>query len=58
MKSTRYFEEQVLRKRSYLTHDMCKAVIAEPLRREAQGDGRIRFWGEVHLANEEHSRIA
>ncbi len=47
MKTTRYFEEQVLRKRPYIERDWCLRVIARPLRREMQGDGRIRFWGEI-----------
>lgn len=45
MRTTRYFEEQVLRKRPYIERDWCREVIAAPIRREAQGDGRIRFWG-------------
>ena len=57
MKTTRYFEEQVLRKRSYLSYEMCEEVRADPLRREQQQDGRIRFWGEVTLSGEEASRI-
>lgn len=47
MKTTRYFEEQVLRKRPYILRAWCGEVIRAPLRREAQNDGRIRFWGEV-----------
>jgi hypothetical protein len=47
MKATRYFEEQVLRKRPYIEPGMCLAVIAAPLRRDVQVDGRIRHWGEV-----------
>ena len=47
VKTTRYFEEQVLRKRPYLTRDWCVEVITSPLRREVQPDGRIRCWGEV-----------
>lgn len=47
MRATRYFLEQVLRKRPYLDPAWCEAVIADPLRREDQGDGRIRFWGAV-----------
>lgn len=43
MKTTRYFEEQVLRKRPYIQRDWCAQVLAAPLRRETQGDGRIRF---------------
>ena len=47
MKMTRYFEEQVLRKRPYLDLDQCADVIAKPLRRIVQEDGRIRCWGRV-----------
>jgi hypothetical protein len=43
VKTTRYFEEQVLRKRPYIQRDWCAQVLAAPLRRETQGDGRIRF---------------
>jgi hypothetical protein len=57
VKATRYFQEQVLRKRPYLSDEMCEAVRSAPLRREQQPDGRIRFWGEVRLAGETASRI-
>jgi hypothetical protein len=50
MKTTRYFEEQVLRKRPYVERDWRAAALAEPIRREVQADGRIRFWREVALA--------
>ena len=39
--TTRYFEEQVCRKRPYVTHELCERVIANPLRRETQEDGRV-----------------
>ncbi len=55
--TTRYFEEQVLRKRPYLTREICESVIAHPLQREAQPDGRIRHWGEVVLPDESEPRI-
>ena len=57
METTRYFAEQVLRKRPYLTVEMCAAVKAAPLRRDAQEDGRIRLWGRVTLPNETEPRI-
>jgi hypothetical protein len=44
MKTTRYFEEQVLRKRPYIKRAWCAAAIAAPLRVEAQADGRLRHW--------------
>ena len=47
MKTTRYFEEQVLRKRPYIKREWCAEAIADPLHREFQDDGRIRFWREV-----------
>jgi hypothetical protein len=47
MKTTRYFEEQVLRKRPYLRREWCERIISAPARREVQPDGRVRFWGKV-----------
>jgi hypothetical protein len=55
--ATRYFAEQVLRKRPYLTLEMCQSVIADPLRVEPQDDGRIRYWGPATLQNEAEPRI-
>jgi len=47
MKTTRYFDEQVLRKRPYIRKEWCERIIERPLRRTVQPDGRIRFWGSV-----------
>lgn len=47
MKTTRYFEEQVLRKRPYLRREWCEAVLRQPVRREEQPDGRVRYWGYI-----------
>ncbi len=44
MKTTRYFEEQILRKRRYLQREWCQEAIRRPLRTEVQPDGRIRHW--------------
>jgi hypothetical protein len=44
---THYFENEVLRKRSYLTKQMCIRVLEAPLRVELQGGDRYRFWGTV-----------
>lgn len=57
MATTRYFVEQVLRKRAYLSELLCRSVIAAPLEQAAQEDGRIRYWGEVLLPNETKKRI-
>lgn len=47
MKTTRYFQEQVLRKRPYIKQEWCEKIVQNPLAREVQSDGRIRFWGAV-----------
>lgn len=47
MKTTRYFREQVLRKRPYLTQSLCERVVASPLKSEVQTDGRVRYWAAV-----------
>ena len=57
MKTTRYFEEQGRRKRPYIDPAWCAAVIAAPLRREVQPDGRARFWGEAVRPGEDTPRI-
>ena len=53
LKATRYFEEQVLRKRPYIQRDWCRDVLASPIRRQVQTDGRIRFWGRIVVSGEE-----
>lgn len=56
--TTRYFDEQVLRKRPYLTVALCRAVLANPIRSEVQTqDARIRHWGRVTLSGESEERI-
>ena len=35
----------------------CVAVIAAPLRRDVQPDGRIHFWGEVTGAGDDAPRV-
>jgi hypothetical protein len=47
VKTTRYFQEQVLRKRPYIKQEWCERIIEKPLAREVQIDGRIRHWGDV-----------
>ncbi|HEY1427687.1 MAG TPA: hypothetical protein VGF50_13535 [Caulobacteraceae bacterium] len=57
MKTTRYFDEQVMRKRPYIEPRWCEAVLAAPLRRLVQEDGRIRLWGRVAEAEERILRV-
>ena len=47
MKTTRYFREQVLRKRPYIQLGWCERILADPLATAVQVDGRVRFWGIV-----------
>ena len=44
---TEYFENEVLRKRTYLKREWCVRVLDNPLRSEAQENNRYRFWGEI-----------
>ena len=57
MQTTRYFEEQVLRKRPYIDRTMCLSVLAAPLRRTSQNDGRVRYWGQVLDKRDGQKRI-
>src|SRR2546430_15692706 len=57
LKTTRYFEEQVLRKRPYIQRAWCEKVLAAPLRREVQSDGRVRFWGRISRPGEAGPRF-
>ncbi len=47
IKHTRYFAEQVLRKRPYLCIEWCLRIIRDPLEKVVQDDGRIRYYGFV-----------
>jgi hypothetical protein len=47
MRTTRYFEEQVLRKRPYIVREWCERVVGAPLRTELQADGRVRYWARI-----------
>jgi hypothetical protein len=57
LKTTRYFETVVLQKRPYIRPEWCERILANPLRRERQPDGRIRFWGRVPEFGERVFRV-
>ncbi|CAN5199575.1 hypothetical protein BH23GEM4_BH23GEM4_13330 [soil metagenome] len=44
MKTTRYFEQEVVRKRPYIQREWCERALRNPARREVQPDGRVRYW--------------
>jgi hypothetical protein len=47
VKTTRYFQEQVLRKRPYLRLEWIDDILDAPAHREIQPDRRVRFWGYI-----------
>ena len=57
MKTTRYFAEQVLRKRPYLDPAWCEEVLCNPVRRVTQPDGRIRYWGMIRRPEDDAVRF-
>ena len=46
-KFTPYFENEVLRKRSYLKREWCIRVIENPVKIEVQKNDRVRFWAKI-----------
>jgi hypothetical protein len=46
-KFTDYFENEVLRKRSYIKKEWCIRVIENPIRVEQQEKNRYRFWAKI-----------
>ena len=57
MKTTRYFREQVLRKRPYIRLEWCEYVVTHAVRRDVQQDGRIRFWAIIPELNYKALRV-
>ncbi len=55
--TTPYFRNEILRKRPYLTIEMCRRVIENPLKKEAQPDRRIRFWGKIEEMENKYLRV-
>ena len=54
---TPYFEQEVLRKRPYLTKDMCIRVVEAPLRMDRQEKNRFRFWAAVAELDGRYLRV-
>ena len=53
-KYTAYFENEVLRKRSYIKKEWCIRIIENPIKVEKQEQNRYRFWG---IIKEYHNRV-
>lgn len=56
-KFSTYFEDEVLRKRPYLSKEMCIRVVENPYKKEVQSDGRIRFFGKVEELGGRYLRV-
>lgn len=46
-KYTKYFENEVLRKRPYIKKEWCIKIIENPLKMEEQDGNRFRYWGRI-----------
>ena len=46
-KYTKYFENEVLRKRPYIKKEWCIHVIENSIKVEPQDNNRYRFWGNI-----------
>ena len=44
MKTTAYFENEVMAKRPYLKREWIELALRNPIRRQRQKDGRYRMW--------------
>ena len=47
MKTTNYFRMSVLSRRPYLRDEWLEHVLKNPIRKEAQANGRIRHWAFI-----------
>ena len=54
---SRYFENEVLRKRPYIKKEWCIDVIENPIKVEKQEGNRWRFWGIVEEFDNKVFRI-
>jgi len=54
---TKYFENEVMRKRPYVTVEMCRKVIQNPIKKEVQPDSRVRFWGKIEELGDKYLRV-
>ena len=44
---TKYFENEVLRKRPYLKKEWCIEIVKHPIRVQKQEHNRYQFWGKI-----------
>ncbi|MBI4848030.1 MAG: hypothetical protein HY808_05555 [Nitrospirae bacterium] len=56
-RTTPYFRNEILRKRPYLEIEICRNIISNPIKKETQPDGRIRFWGKIETMENKYLRV-
>jgi len=56
-KFTRYFENEVLKKRPYLKKKWCIKIVENPEKSEPQENNRYRFWGRVDELDGRYVRV-
>jgi len=54
---TRYFENEVLRKRPYIQKEWCIRVIDKPVKTEMQENNRYRFWAAIEELDGRYLRV-
>ncbi|MDZ7833453.1 MAG: hypothetical protein U5L07_17040 [Desulfobacterales bacterium] len=54
---TKYFQDEVLRKRPYLKKEWCVRVIENPIIEEPQEHNRFRFWGKIDELGDKYLRV-
>jgi hypothetical protein len=47
MKTTRYFREIVIKKRTYIKIEWIEKILNDPIKTKIQPTGRIRYWGYI-----------
>lgn len=56
-KYTKYFENEVLRKRPYIKKQWCIETIEHPDKIEQQEDNRFRFWKRIEELDNRYLRV-
>jgi hypothetical protein len=54
---TPYFENEVLRKRPYITKEMCIRAVEAPICVEPQENNRFRFWATAPELGDRYLRV-
>lgn len=57
MNTTRYFEEQVLRKRPEIRREWVEDVLKSPVKKTVQVNGRVSYWGIIEVFGSRFLRV-